>query len=140
MNVDKQQAEAMTIIITECEERLAAALGGSVSIRVITPAIVFDDRNHKAIQIIKNVADAFDISVNDIRSKRRKAPAPEARFMCMRFLNELHFRHKEIQQQFEGLVNHTSVVYGLKKFEELYQTDEKYRYKYTAVSGNLNSI
>ena len=74
-------------------------------------------------RIIEEVAQTYRVNPNDIRSNKKNAPISQARQIAIYMTREItQATMKEIGQEFGGR-DHTTIVYTLKKVENLIKTN-----------------
>ena len=74
-------------------------------------------------RIIDEVAQTYKVNPNDIRSNKKNAPISQARQIAIYIVREItQATMKEIGQEFGGR-DHTTIVYTLKKVENLIKTN-----------------
>ena len=74
-------------------------------------------------KIIEEVSRTFEVSPEDIRSNKRSGPISTARQIAIYIVREItQISMKQIGQEFGGR-DHTTIVYTLKKVEELMSTN-----------------
>ena len=74
-------------------------------------------------RIIDEVAQTYHVSPADIRSNKKNAPISQARQIAIYIVREItQSTMKEIGQEFGGR-DHTTIVYTLKKVENLIKTN-----------------
>lgn len=74
-------------------------------------------------RIIDEVAQTYRVNPNDIRSNKKNAPISQARQIAIYIVREItQATMKEIGQEFGGR-DHTTIVYTLKKVENLIKTN-----------------
>lgn len=74
-------------------------------------------------RIIEEVAQTYKVNPNDIRSNKKNAPISQARQIAIYIVREItQATMKEIGQEFGGR-DHTTIVYTLKKVENLIKTN-----------------
>ncbi|MGI5894616.1 MAG: chromosomal replication initiator protein DnaA [Candidatus Merdivicinus sp.] len=74
-------------------------------------------------RIIDEVAQTYKVNANDIRSNKKNAPISQARQIAIYIVREItQATMKEIGQEFGGR-DHTTIVYTLKKVENLIKTN-----------------
>jgi chromosomal replication initiator protein len=91
--------------------------------------LVFQERQVTLHNIQKTVADYFNMRVSDLHSKRRNRQVTRPRQIAMSLAKELTNKSlPEIGQAFSR--DHTTVIHGCRKIEELLHTDAQMKEDY----------
>jgi len=89
--------------------------------------------------IMHAAADVFKVSVEQILSRSRKAEIVDARRVCMVW--ERHYTDKtlsEIGNKYGGR-HHATVIYALKRHQDLYDVDKIYKERADEVFEKMNN-
>ena len=72
-------------------------------------------------------APIFGLSFDELVQKSREQPRPEARFCVFHFMtNELGWGCKRIERSLPIRLDHSAVIQGTQRCDELYETDRDY--------------
>ena len=99
---------------------------------------LFQERKISIENIQKTVADYFSIRVADLKSKRRNRQIARPRQMAMALAKELtSMSLPDIGDAFGGR-DHTTVIHGCKKINELTRTDSRIKDDYASLQKILS--
>jgi chromosomal replication initiator protein len=99
---------------------------------------LFQERKISIENIQKTVADYFNIRVADLKSKRRNRQIARPRQVAMALAKELtSMSLPDIGDAFGGR-DHTTVIHGCKKIDELTRTDPKIKEDYATLQKILS--
>lgn len=99
---------------------------------------LFQERKISIENIQKTVADYFNIRVADLKSKRRNRQIARPRQMAMALAKELtSMSLPDIGDAFGGR-DHTTVIHGCKKIDELTRTDSRIKDDYASLQKILS--
>jgi hypothetical protein len=88
-------------------------------------------------EILEIITEEYDVTVDEIFSKCRKRFIVDARYVVFAMLRRnLRMTLTDIGRYFEGR-DHTTVMHGISKFKDLYETDDVYRNKVNRVYCKL---
>ena len=71
-------------------------------------------------------------------SKSRSRPLPELRFIFCHIARAMRYSLKQIGQHLGGR-DHTTVIHGLTTFNNLYQTDDRFKELYHKIINNIKN-
>lgn len=94
----------------------------------------------KAPQVIKQVAQEFNVSAKDIKGPRRTADLAFARQLCMYLLRE-DFGYK--LEDVAGLLNrkdHTTVIHAVDKVKSRIMLDEGFKSQVGIIRERINEL
>lgn len=78
--------------------------------------------------ILEAVASEYGITIEQLKSKSRYYPLPDARKMACYFLNKYKTRRVTLNDIGKFLnIRHDGVLYNCKKHAEFYETEKEYR-------------
>ena len=88
-------------------------------------------------KVISEVAKTFNVTVDDIRSKKRNSEVTEARQIAMYILRETtQLSQKSIGAEFSGR-DHTTVIYAISTVKDLIATDQHKKRLITDIIKNI---
>ena len=88
-----------------------------------------------AERIVWAVRQEFDLDVTELFGSTRERRVAEARFIVFDLLRGEGYSLKKIGQLFGR--NHTTVMSGLKRLEDLLATDKRYKARYEHIKRNI---
>ena len=106
----------------------------------LAPDLLMPDKakNIKPEAILFEVAAHYKLTVEEIKTDKRKRPFPEIRFMCYQLMKEnvTGITLKEIGAYWGGK-DHSSIINGIKMFKNYLDTETEYRQHYEAILKRL---
>jgi chromosomal replication initiator protein len=77
--------------------------------------------------VIKEVCQYYDVTIKDIKGQRRMKPLVIPRQICMYLLREVNNMGLQNISELLGRKDHTTVIHGIHKVEDLLKKDPKYK-------------
>lgn len=96
-----------------------------------------EDLTPKVEKIISIVAEQCTVSVDDIKSLSRKTDHCTGRFICYKIIkDDLDLTLLEIGKFFSNR-DHSSIIHGIKTFDNYYFTDARFRNKFDQIQQEI---
>lgn len=90
-------------------------------------------------KVVKATCEALNIDRSDVVGKTRKKEVVEARHIISFILvKKVGLTLKRVGQYYLGGRDHTTVINSIKKFDNLYQTEEGFRAKVYTITNNIS--
>lgn len=94
-----------------------------------------------AERVVRATCDVLNVDINDLIGKTRKKEVVEARHIISFILvKRVGLTLKTVGQLYLGGRDHTTIINSLKKFDNLYDTEESFRDKVYTITGNIRFV
>ena len=95
----------------------------------------------KSEDVINAVCETYELTVDQLRSKDRSRVFVEARHVtCWVLVKKMGMTLSEVGKTFLGGRDHTTVISSIRRFHDMYDTEEQFREKVDALVDNLMSL
>lgn len=141
--IDSFKLKKASNITSSAESKLRRLLGADVEVRfVIKDEVTKIDYSDNTVMetIINTVSDYFELDADVIKGKGRESFKADARCICYALIIEYMKpipSLKKIGIEFSGR-DHTTVIHALKKFKDMYDTEEIFRQRYRDITQILD--
>lgn len=125
-------------VIETATKQLKAIIGADVQVRfIVTETKTYIDYQTKDVAhtIIESVASYFDISIDEMIGKSRNEELNDARHIAYFLIKQYVKPILTLKQigAFFSKRDHSTIINGLKKFNEHYNTEPQYQRKYNDI-------
>jgi len=95
----------------------------------------------KSEDVITAVCETYDVTVDQLRGKDRSRGIVEARHVtCWMLVKKMGMTLSEVGKTFLGGRDHTTVMSSIKRFNDIYETEDQFREKVDALVDNLMAL
>lgn len=132
--IDDKKLHQASLLINDVSFKLEELFGQKCAVKFMLMEQSINTDNLEEL-IIDTVCNTFEISRESLFADDRITQNSNARFICYKLLKDLvrpRISLKAIGQKFSGR-DHTTILHGLKKFQNYYDTEVEFRNTYNNI-------